>query len=163
MSYLEKEIKILQKLKAQDYAAFSGNKDRALNFVSQKLQSFPDYMDIVIRQQTMIPIWKARYDGPEFRERCQDIDRSRRLTHDNAISSINGLNRLCKKLELEPFSTVDTTDRYAVADMIQDYTNEIYNAGQNKSTQPEHRKSYDFQSHLAMLKERTEDYGPEPA
>lgn len=162
MSYLEKEIEILQTLKSRNYDAFHGNKDRALDFVSKKIRSFPEYMDVVIRQQTMMPIWRLKYDGPEFRERCQDIDNSRRLTHDNAIASINGLNRLCDKLGLEPFSTVDTKDRYAVADMIAGYVNEVYQAGQGQA-EPGKRKEYDFQGHMDYIKQQTEEYGPGPA
>lgn len=129
MSYLQKEVGMLQKLKDTNYEAFHGDKDRAFRFMEQRLRAFPDYMDVVVRQQTLMPIWRAKYDGPEFREKCQDIDTERRRTHDDAIASVNALNRLSTKLDLPPFSRVDTNDRYAVAEMIQDYMSETYKTG----------------------------------
>lgn len=140
MGYLQKEQRMLQKLADTNYAAFSGNKDRALKFMTRNLSAFPDYVNVVVRMETMGPIWKAQLDGPEYRERMQNIDTERRNTHNNAISSVNAMNRLSEKLELPPFSRVDTNDRHAVAEMISEYITEVYNTGINKESHPDIHK-----------------------
>lgn len=148
MSYLQKEVSMLQKLKDTGYAAFKGDKDKAMRFMETKLASFPEYMDVVVRQQTLLPIWKMKYDGQEFRERVQDLDTERRRCHDGAIASVNALNRLSDKLELPPFSRVDTNDRYAVADMISEYVAETYRTGITKT---DDRPVMDIKEHMAEL------------
>lgn len=133
MTFLEKENQLIQKLKETNYDMFDGDSDAALDFVGDKLEKFPNYANIVIRQQIMLPIWKVRYEGEEFRDKVKDIDVSRRYAHESAISSVTILNRFSKKLGLEPFADIDTTDRYAVADFIGQYIGEVYNQGIGKN------------------------------
>lgn len=129
MSYLEKEQNIIKKLQETNYEMFDGDKDEALDFVGSHLEKFPNYVNIVIREQIMTPIWKQRFDGEILRNHIQDIDQQRKIAHDSAISSINILNRLSKNLGLEPFADIDTTDRHTVANFVGQYVNELYNNG----------------------------------
>ena len=147
MGYLQKEKQILQRLADTDYETFHGDKDKALNFMTKKLGVFPEYMGIVVRMETMQPIWRAQFEGQEYRERVQSIDTERKRTHDSAIASVNALNRLSDKLGLPPFSKVDTGDRHAVADMISEYVSEIYKTGTNKDY------GHDVQAHMKELQQ----------
>lgn len=131
MTYIQKEENIIRRLQETNYSIFDGNKDEALDFVGEQLESFPKYANTVIRQQTMMPIWKAKYDGDEWRQVYEDSERKRRSSHDNAIVSVNILNRLCKDLQLEPFMYIDTEDRQAVAESINEYITDVYGQGIN--------------------------------
>lgn len=129
MSYRAKQILIINALKATGYKMFDGDSADAMDFLERNLTSFPDYANVVIREQIMHPIWRVRYDGQELRDRIQDLDHTRRIKHDAAIASVNVLNRFSKNLGLEPFADIDTSDRHAVAAFIGSYVNEMYNNG----------------------------------
>ena len=133
--YLEKEVAMIQEMERTNYANVGGEgkKDDVLSFMGMQFDNFISYANTVITQQVMTPIWKARYDGEEFRSKISDIDRTRRMEHDAAIGGVNILNRMCEKLGLEPFADIDTNDRYAVADFIGTYVNEVYNKGIGKT------------------------------
>lgn len=129
MTFLEKQNNLIQKLHDTNYELFDGDKDEALDTIESELTTFPEYANIVIREQIMMPIWRERCDPEEFRENVKNIDTRRRDAHENAITGVNVLNRLSAKLGLEPFADIDTTDRHAVANMVGKYTNELYNNG----------------------------------
>lgn len=127
MGYLDKQDALLQKLHDTNYELFDGDKEEALSFVGDQLMTIPDYANVVIKEQIMLPIWRQRCEGAEYRENVQKIDAQRRNAHDRAINCMNILNRMNKGLGLEPFFDVDTTDRYAVADTVGKYVCEVYN------------------------------------
>ena len=149
MGYLQKEIDMLNAMKKDDYASMGG-KDKAIGRLTRQLGAFPDYMNCVVRMEIMQPIWRAQLDGPEYRERVQAIDTERHHCHESAITAVNMLNRMSSRLGLEPFSEVDTNDRYAVADMVQEYMNEVYDAGQNR---PQRQAEYSVKAHMKELDE----------
>lgn len=128
-TFIEKERAILAKLKETDYEMFDGDEEEALNSIESRLEAFPKYANIVIREQMMMPIWKNRYEGQEYRDKIESIDASRRFAHEHAITSVNVLNRLSKSLGLEPFADIDTSDRHAVAEVVGEFVNEVYNKG----------------------------------
>ena len=129
MGYMDKQNELLLKLRETNYEVFDGDKDEALDFVGDSLTAFPNYANVVIREQIMTPIWRDRCEPEDFRENVERIDRQRRDAHDCAIDSINMLNRLNDRLGLEPMFDVDTTDRHAVAECVGKYVNEVYNDG----------------------------------
>lgn len=129
LDYLEKEQRIIQKLHDTNYALFDGDKDDAFDTLDSAFRAFPDYVNIVVQEQTMMPIWRARLEPEEFREHVTEIDRRRKNTHDVAIDSVNMMNRFSKALGLEPFAEVNTNDRHAVAEFVGQYVNQVYNHG----------------------------------
>lgn len=133
MTFLEKQNAIIQKLHNTNYELFDGDKDEALDTIETELTAFPEYANVVIREQIMMPIWRERCEPEEFRENVKNIDTRRRDAHDGAITAVNVLNRISAKLELEPFADIDTNDRHAVAEMVGKYTNELYNNGIGES------------------------------
>lgn len=137
MTYLQKEEQIIKKLAETNYAAVEGNKKVAFDFISGSLSSFPDYAQTVIGQETQMRMLNVMYSGEEFRDRTQTLDQTRRNAHNNAIGSINALNRFCKNLGLEPFADINTNDRHAVAEFVGDYVNEVYREGISSGPQQE--------------------------
>ena len=133
MCFMNKQNELLQRLYGTNYEQFDGDQEEALSFLQEQFEAMPDYVNIVIREQIMIPLWQNRCEPDEYRENIQSIDRSRRIAHDNAINSMNIINRLSNNLGLEPFFDVDTTDRHAVANMVGNYVCEIYNNAINKT------------------------------
>ena len=133
MTYLEKESRLIEAMNRDNFSKFDGDKDMAYDMLERCFDSFPDYANTVIRMQTMVPIWSQRYDGQELRDRIQDIDQTRRIKHDGAISSLGILNRLSTMHGLEPFADVDTSDRYAVADFVGRFVSETYADGTHTS------------------------------
>lgn len=129
MDFLQKEEALIKKLNDTNYAFFDSDKDDGLDFITSRLMSFPNYSNIVTQEQIMMPIWRNRFEGQDLRDKIQDIDTRRRSAHENAISSVNALNRLSKNLGLEPFAEIDTTDRHEVAKFVGQYVNEVYNRG----------------------------------
>lgn len=129
-NYIEKEKNLLQKLKETNYAAFDGDRDDALNFVTDRLQTFPNYVNSVITEQMTIPMIRFRVDDPEQQGQMRmQIDRNRRICHDAAIDSVNQLNRISVLHGLPVFADIDTKDRTAVQDFCGEYVNQVYNNG----------------------------------
>lgn len=133
MSFLEKQNELLLKLHDTNYEMFDGDKEEALDFISESLSAFPNYANIVVKEQVMLPIWKHRCEPNEYRENVQMLDKQRRNAHDCAIDSMNMLNRLGDNLGLEPMFDIDTEDRHAVADAVGKYICEVYNDGIGKT------------------------------
>lgn len=133
MDFLQKQEGILKRLKETDYKLFDGDKEDAMDFLGERLEAFPKYANVVVREQIMLPIWRNRFEGQDLRDKIMDIDKSRKIAHDNAISSVNILNRTCRALDLPPFVDIDTSDRYAVADFVGEYVSQVYNHGIGKT------------------------------
>lgn len=131
---------VIQALHQSNYAMFDGNKDKALSFMEQRMMAFPNYTNVVIKEQIMTELWAAKfgYGSPEYRERYQEIDRQRHFAHNDACTSISIMNNTCKKLGIAPFTdfnvslmTIDD-DKFArqqVADFAGDFCNDLYNKG----------------------------------
>lgn len=130
--FIDREKMLLEKLQQTNYEMFDGDKEEALDFVSQRLTAFPNYANVVIREQILTPIWRVNLEGQDLRDRIMEMDQRRRSSHENAIASLNGLNRMCERLGIGKFADIDTTDRHAVADFVGDYVSEMYNNGTGK-------------------------------
>ena len=133
MSYLAKEMELINAMKANEFDLFDGSADEAYDTLEHALESFVTYANTVIRMTVMVPIWKNRFDGEDLRDRISSIDATRRANHETAISSIAMLNRLMKAHGLQPFAEIDVTDRYQVADFVGAFVSEIYEAGKSKN------------------------------
>ena len=129
--YIEKINLLINTLVESDYALFDGDKDDALEFIEGLLTTFPDYCNIVVRMQALIPVWKIRCEADEFRTRFTEIDTRRKHCHDACISAVDVLNRLFAQLSLGSFCDIDTSDRHVVANMVGDFVIELYRVGTN--------------------------------
>lgn len=129
MTSIEKLREIIDTLEKTNYAEFDGDRGEALDMIADSMVSFPNYVNAVAREQIMMPIISAKYDGQDYRDQVMRLDSTRRMCHDSAIIGVNMMNRLCANLDLEPFATIDTDDRHAVAGFVGKTVNEIYNQG----------------------------------
>ena len=129
--FIQKIKDIISKLKVVDMNSPEDFIDD-VEMVERSLLSFADYANIVIREQIMVPMWRLRLDPEDFRGKVQEIDNQRRNHHEAAIASVSYLNRLCSTIGVELFSDIDTSDRYAVADMVGDFIIELYRAGTDR-------------------------------
>ena len=120
---------LIGKLRESDYDLFDGNKDEAMDFLESKLTAFPHYANVVIQEQIMQPIWRARYDGQQLQDKVMEIDQKRRIKHESAIAAVSILNRVSKSFGLEPFADIDVTDRHQVAEFTGAFISEMYNNG----------------------------------
>lgn len=161
--FIDKEKQLLEKLRQTNYEMFDRNKEEALDFVSQRLTAFPNYANVVIREQILTPIWRVNLGGQELRDQIMSMDQRRHSSHENAIASLNGLNRMCESLGMGRFADIDTDDRHAVADFVGDYVNELYNNGIgngfDEATSQKHRE-YDpdrTRQHIREMEQEFED------
>lgn len=124
-TYLDKEKELISAIMKSDKD--TEFKKMACDMIGDALSRFPEYVNTVVTYQVQMPLIYAHYDGQELRDRVTELDMSRHNAHECAISSVDQLNRLCGQFGLEPFSTVDTTNRTAVADFAGEFVNETYN------------------------------------
>lgn len=116
--YVEKEKELMDAMRQNGFELFDGNSDDAYDTLERIFMAFVDYANCVIRMQVMVPIWRNRYEGEDLRDKIQEIDHTRRIYHEAAISSLVKLNRLCKMHGLPAYSDTNTSDRYEVADFV---------------------------------------------
>lgn len=131
--YVEKEKELMDAMRQNGFELFDGNSDDAYDTLERIFMAFVDYANCVIRMQVMVPIWRNRYEGEDLRDKIQEIDHTRRIYHEAAVSSLVKLNRLCKMHGLPVYSDTDTSDRYAVADFVGTWISEVYSNGQSRS------------------------------
>lgn len=120
---------LVKAMAKSDYEIFDHDKEEALDTVQTWLQSFPAYANVVVSQQSTMPILQARYEGADYREAVARLDSQRKNYHEAAIASVGGLNRMSSMLGLEPFADIDVKDRHAVADFVGDYVGQLYQTG----------------------------------
>lgn len=94
--YVEKEKELMDAMRQNGFELFDGNSDDAYDTLERIFMAFVDYANCVIRMQVMVPIWRNRYEGEDLRDKIQEIDHTRRIYHEAAISSLVKLNRLLK-------------------------------------------------------------------
>lgn len=131
--YVEKEKELMDAMRQNGFELFDGNSDDAYDTLERIFMAFVDYANCVIRMQVMVPIWRNRYEGEDLRDKIQEIDCTRRIYHEAAISSLVKLNRLCKMHGLPAYSDTNTSDRYEVADFVGTWISEVYSDGQSRS------------------------------
>lgn len=126
--------KIFSKLKEISYSIFSDEgttyeeaKEYAEETISDAIRNFTNYACCVLHMQRMIRIWvmTSHYEGQEFRDKVEALDRKRRIAHDAAIANLSMLNRICDTLNIEKFE-INLKDRYAVGNWIGMFCAELY-------------------------------------
>ncbi len=130
--YIEHEKNLIRKMQEDNFAMFDGDREEALDFLSGHLNRFTDYVNTVIREQYMGPLWKATLSTENYLDRVQTLDKERRVKHNCAIDSVNILNRISKNFGLPPFADIDTEQRDEVANFCGAFTNQVYNKGLGK-------------------------------
>lgn len=140
----------------ENFESFDNDKDEALEFLSSELQSFPKYVNVVVNEQIMMPIYKAKYEGQDYRDAVMNIDKSRRIQHEQVICSVNILNRTCDRHGIARFADIDTTDRHAVANFAGIFVNDLYNKG--IGNEPSTQQCYAIDNAVKQGVEERKDY-----
>ena len=123
MSYIEKQTKILAKLKETDYNAFDGDKTAAMKFIEKHLLIIAGYTTAVTKADITAAVNSDKKESKKaYKETTLCV----------TANSIATMNTLCTKLGLEKFMDIDTTDLTAVKNAVGEYTTELYNAGIGK-------------------------------
>lgn len=86
-----------------------------------------EYVSAVCTMETRMIINKFRLEGEEWRELVTELDRSRRMAHDAAISGISFCNRMAAKMGAPLLYEGDLADRNAVGDFCGKFVAEFFN------------------------------------
>lgn len=77
-------------------------KDAMLDLVKDGVKKFVRYVNCVCNMEYMIQDIQFRsFDTEEYRQRVQDLDRNRKISHDAAIAAINIIDRMCDSFSIE--------------------------------------------------------------
>lgn len=122
MTFLEKEYLLISKvINDPEY----GFEEDDWEFWEKTFLCFIEYVNIVVRMETLIPIWRFRFEGDDLRSRIMDIDNTRRVKHEAMLTNVDILNRQCEKYGIERFIE-STEDRYEVAELAGHIVGEVY-------------------------------------
>jgi len=97
-----------------------------LDFVEMAMNTITKYVARVTHMEYALPIYKARYEGQELRDKIQTLDELRRSAHEAAISAVKSMDRLAKKLHVKPMYTGDLDNRYQIADFCENMVHEFF-------------------------------------
>lgn len=126
--------KMVDNLENTSYALFRDEdtdeeaaKECAEETLQDALESILRYPNCVIHMSNMMELWRTVlcYEGEDYRDRVEKLDKDRRIKHDAAIAAISMLNRICKILGIDQFD-VNLNDRYAVGDWIGAFCGEVF-------------------------------------
>lgn len=104
-----------------------------LSFVAEQALYAPKYYNAVIAGSIATKIAYMTLDGEDLRDRVQSLDRDRRMAHIGLTNSVNIINRLCKKYEIEPVFDVPheldpekVSDREIAADIAYSFSSRVF-------------------------------------
>ena len=97
-----------------------------IELVNDTMDACGVYVELVNRHESAVIIARYRMEPREYREHVADLDNRRHTAHENLISQIKMLNRICAGKGLEPFYPGDTGDRYSIADYAKGIVDEIF-------------------------------------
>lgn len=133
-NYLNRIRNLMVKMKSNNYEFFDGDQKEAFDTVEMAAMSFPKYTNTVIREQVVGNMLDLRDLEPQQVAQIRmDLDRQRHDAHEAAIGNMNLFNRLAEFHNQDKIFDVNTDDRYAVADAVGQFVNEVYNNGIGKT------------------------------
>ena len=120
-------IKLSPKLKEEKADDFE--------FLINRLEKLPNYVNRVYMMNLKMPILRAKYDEPsELEYHIRELDEKRRIAHDSAIDACKQINRMAKTyncqnlfcpIELENVA-IDSDLRHNIAVFIGEFVNEVF-------------------------------------
>ena len=120
MTALEKQQALCDRLRETDYAAFGGDKDKAMKEVFGGFFSIIEYIVNTARKKNKLLAEKAA--GVDVSDREEMSPEDEKAAYRKLTDALNMLNGLSKELGLEPFADIDMNDRKAVCKFASEYT-----------------------------------------
>ena len=117
-----------------------------LKFIQERMIKPLNYVNSVVKEAIDTPALKERYwdDTSLFQYNVMRLDKARRLAHEDCISAVSQLNRLCETQNLSLIFQGDINDRYAVADFAIDAVRTFYESNQSKTRNLVRQYFYSF-------------------
>lgn len=126
MTLIEKQNYILDELQKADYFMFNGDKNRAIDFVSENIITIIECRHMATQAVLASSIEKYR-DKPADKKLKPTIEN----ILDNAAASIRMLNNICDELNIDTFADIDTHNPNAVSKFVEECTSTLYDIGIN--------------------------------
>jgi hypothetical protein len=106
-------------------AMSDGSPDESLykECLYEMLEGCADYVRAVIKMEGYRTI--AYENGREFREKVAALDKTRTIVHDGLISKIQVVNRICKKIGINPICD-DNIPRAEYGDIAIDIVKKLF-------------------------------------
>jgi hypothetical protein len=107
-------------------------RDDDLANIESYLSSITAYLSTVVEFNIQKPLLLIRYEGEEFRDKFEQLDKARRRKHQAMTRSINHLNKLCVHYHLPKIFDVgeldpdSRDDRAIAAGLCYDFCTEIF-------------------------------------
>lgn len=92
MTFPEKQAALLNKLQSNNFEQFKNNQKIAQSFIQNNLLTIAEYVNTVIRQQIMIPIWTECSDEKKYTTAIA----KRKAAYGYAVISAGQLNKISK-------------------------------------------------------------------
>ena len=99
-----------------------------LDIIKTDITHLQEYVQAVYSMETLIPIYRVRYDGDDLRYHIEKLDNARRDKHNLAIMSVKRLNRFADLADLPHLFDGNVDDRYEVADFCMNTVNTVFSA-----------------------------------
>lgn len=116
----------MYKERVEELTKYFEKDDLVIEMISDTINLANDYVNKVVTMENSINILRLRLEPYDYRQRVQELDNNRRLTHNALIVSIKALNRVCSMENLEPLFKGNIEDRYEIADWAGELINEIF-------------------------------------
>ncbi|NMM64692.1 DUF3232 domain-containing protein [Clostridium sp. P21] len=97
-----------------------------LDMMEELVDSASDYLRRVNVLEIGIMVGKYNKEGTEYREYIKKLDKQRSNAHNNLISNVKIINRLCRKNDLVPIYQGNEDDRIEVAEFAQKVVDELF-------------------------------------
>lgn len=92
MTFPEKQASLLNKLQSNNFEQFKNNQKLAQSFIQNNLLTIAEYVNTIIRQQIMIPIWAEYSDDKKYTTAIA----KRKAAYGYAVISAKQLNKISK-------------------------------------------------------------------
>lgn len=97
-----------------------------LEYIENTVKNCCRYVEAVDMMETQLITARMRMEQDKYQEFIMNIDTNRRRLHNDAIASVNALNRIANANGIGNIFTGNNADRYEVADFCLDIVVAIF-------------------------------------
>jgi carboxylesterase type B len=98
-----------------------------LDMMEDLIESASDYVRRVNVLEIGLMVGKYNKEGAEYREYIERLDKQRSNAHNDLISNVKIINRLCRKNDLPLIYQGNEEERVEVAEFAQQVVEELFN------------------------------------